>query len=149
MTTESITTLRTNHTSGEVFATRIKADASRTQAMHLDPEVMGDVLSWYATAGTGENQAVPKATPGRLFKADVINATAGVLYLMVFNKATAPVNTDVPVLRAYVPASGAGTIDLGNFGINLAAGVAVALSTTADTLTLAGANDGFFQAAYL
>jgi len=149
MSTEDTVNRSDDPASGQDFAVRVKASGARTQGMHLDPEVQGDLLSWYATAGTGENQAVPKATPGRLFKADVINATAGALYLMAFDKATAPVNTDVPVLRAYVPASGAGTIDLGNFGINLAAGVAVALSTTADTLTLAGANDGFFQAAYL
>jgi len=134
---------------GDDFVTYDRADGSKTQGMHLDPEVQGELLSWYATGATGENQAVAKATPGRLFKADVLNATAGALYLMVFDKATAPVNTDVPVLRAYVPANGAGTIDLGEWGILLAAGVAVALSSTIGDLTLAGANDGFFQAAYL
>lgn len=149
MTTDSTVDRLNDDASGDDFATRDKASGAKTQGMHLDPEVQGDLLTWYATVGTGENQKTVKATPGRLFSAYVLNATAGVLYLMVFDKGTDPVNTDIPVLRRLVPASGEGLIDLGNFGIDLSVGVAVALSTTRDTLTLAGANDGFFQVSYL
>ena len=136
-------------TAGDDFATYDKADGSKTQGMHLDPEVQGEVMLWDATGGTGENLRVVKATPGKLFSAYVLNATAGALYLMVFDKATAPINMDVPVLRRLVPLSGEGLIDLGSFGIDLAAGVSVALSSTQATLTLAGANDGFFQVSYI
>ena len=134
---------------GDPFATYDKADGSKTQAMHLDPEVQGELLTWAATAGTGENLLVAKATPGVLFRVSVLNATAGVLYLMVFDSAIAPINTDVPVLRKHVPASLEAELDLGNFGIALGSGVAVALSTTQGELTLAGATAGFFQVAYL
>jgi len=136
-------------TSGDKFSLYTKDNGRLVQTVALDPEVQGELLSFSATAGTGENTHVAKATPGRLFKVDVLNATAGVLYLMVFDKASAPIDTNVPVLRAYVPASGAASIDLGNYGISLSAGVSVALSTTQGVLTLGGANDGFFQVGYV
>jgi len=134
---------------GDDFVTYDRADGAKTQGVHLDPEVQGELLSWASTAGTGENTHVAKASAGRAFKADVISVNASPTFLMVFNKATAPVNSDVPVLRAYVPANGSGSIDLGNYGYLLSAGISVALSTTAGVLTLAAANDGFFQVAYL
>jgi hypothetical protein len=123
----------------------------KVQAVALDPEIHGDLLDWKQTAGTAENTNVAKASAGRFFRARVIldAAVAANRWLMVFDKATAPVNTDVPVLRAWL---GNGTldgeIDLGLYGRAMANGVSVALSTTVATLTLPGGSEAYFQVGY-
>lgn len=119
------------------------------QAMVLDPEVSAGVLTPFATDGTGVVAVLVNATARSVFRAEVnvIVAAPADTWLMVFDKATAPVATDIPILRRKV-ADGFAVLDLGAFGQELALGLGVALSITPDTLTLAGANDAFFQGAW-
>ena len=94
-----------------------------------------------------------KASQGRVFQLRMlVTAPAGARYLMLFNKATAPVNGDTPVWRALLPAPGGapGEVqdnweDIG--GLFLSTGISVAMSTTIATLTLI-AEDAYFHITY-
>lgn len=149
MSTESDTTLRLNEPGGEAFALRIKdSNGARSQGMHLDPEVMGDILSWYSTAGALEETALDIASgEGRLFKVDVVlDSGAPDRYLHVFDAATA---TGVPVLRAFIPAGGQTSIDLGPWGRFFSTGISLALSSTLETYSAVGGNEAVYQAAFV
>jgi hypothetical protein len=115
--------------------------------MHLDPEVMGDVLSQHATAGALEVSANDIAAgPGRLFKADVIlDSAAPNTYFFLFDAATP---TGVPVKRLFVPAGGQGSFDFGVWGMEFSTGITLATSTTLPTYTATTAV-AVFQATYL
>lgn len=148
MSTDAVVNRTDDPSSGQNFNVRVRAsDGSRTQGMHLDPEVMGDVLSWFATAGAlVENHNDIGGGPCRLFKVDVVlDSAAPLYYLHVFDALTP---TGVPVLRAVIPAGGAASIDLGVYGREMTTGLTVALSTTLETYTSPGSNDAVFQVAY-
>lgn len=92
----------------------------------------------------GTTGQVLKAAPGRFYGACAVNKAATAYYLMVFDKATAPVNGDTPRLSKPLPVSGAVTIgpeDMGGFSLGCLLGIGVAISTTPDTLTLAASAD--------
>ncbi len=116
------------------------------QAFVIDPEAGAGLLTRFRTGGTGEVAILVATAARRVYQVDVVTAVgaADPAWLMVFDLAAAPVLSDVPILRARV-GGGFASIDLGNFGHELVNGLGVALSTTPDTLTLAGANDALFQ----
>jgi hypothetical protein len=89
---------------------------------------------------------VLKASAGRLYRLDALNVGAVALYLLVFDKATAPFNTDVPIWRRRLPASGEVSIDFADFGLFGASGLSIAISTTPTTLTLAVSADLVYSA---
>lgn len=96
----------------------------------------------FGTAGT--NLSVKQ---GRLYKATVINTGATAYFVQIFNKATPPANTDVPIWEERLPASGSVPLQF-DFGLYAAAGLGIAISTTAGVLTLAAANDAIAYAQY-
>lgn len=82
----------------------------------------------------------------------IIAGLASDRYLMLFDKATAPANNDVPIWRAALPNQGAG---IGECGISFAdrpiavsLGLGIAISTTANVLTLPGAGQAYFMVSY-
>jgi hypothetical protein len=88
------------------------------------------------------------AKPGRLYKVRAVNSNATTRYFFqIFDKATAPVNTDVPIWEMDLPAAVATTSrgdcleDFGLFGLYVALGLGIAISTTKGVLTLAAATD--------
>ncbi len=92
---------------------------------------------------------VLKATGGRLHALNVLTDSASERFVMVFDKATDPVDTDVPVLRFQIPA-GARTFHMepSARGLRFAKGVAVAVSTAPAALALPGAVEAFIEGAY-
>lgn len=95
-----------------------------------------------SAAKVGTAGLVLKAAAGRLARIDAVNGAATAYFLMVFNKATAPVNTDVPILTRRLPASSEVSLSLADIGgIYCANGISFAISTTDGALTLAVAND--------
>jgi hypothetical protein len=143
------TVTRTDDASGDTFSTRTQGSGALTQSVHRDPEVQGDVLSWYATGNAAEsvkNDVVSGA--GRLFKVDcvLLSTVVSNRYLHVFNALTA---TGTPVLRAFIPAGGQVSLDLGMWGRVFTTGISVGISTTLATYTSPGVGEGFFQVGYL
>jgi hypothetical protein len=136
--------------SGDEIKSFADASAREVQGMALDPEIQGDLLTWFTTdASAVDSKLIVAGTP-KLFKVDVILDATVVAdrWLMIVDKATAAVNNDLPVLRARV-AGGFASIDLGVWGLPLALGLAVCVSTTpADVQLPGGAGDGFYQGAY-
>lgn len=98
-------------------------------------------------ASYSANAGVGKPSAGNLFSVMGTNINAAVRYLQLFNKATTPVNTDVPVVGCSFPlAPDNGLVILGEdffstLGEYFTIGIAWAFSTTKDTLTLATAGD--------
>lgn len=97
-----------------------------------------------------EASKVVKASAGRLYSVSVSNANAATRYLMVFNATSLPGNGTVPVFTPIKVSTG----DQGQaafFDINgkyFSTGIVVAMSSTQNTLTIAG-SDHLFYAAYL
>ena len=90
------------------------------------------------------NQAVLKASAGAVFKVYCYNKNAATRFFQIHDKATAPINTDIPIESFPIAANTALILDStfwGATGRVCSAGVAWAFSSTEATLTLATAAD--------
>ncbi len=93
-----------------------------------------------AAAGTAGISISVK--PGRFYTAAIQNGSATAYFFQVFDKATAPVNGDTPMLSRRLQASGELVVEVVNVnGLVALLGIGIAISSTAGTLTLAIAND--------
>ena len=98
------------------------------------------------------NAATLKASAGAVYKVYCYNKNAATRFFQIHNKATAPVNTDVPVEVFPVAANSALLIDIafwGATGRTCSTGVSWAFSTTEATLTLGTAADVTSSVGYL
>lgn len=86
-----------------------------------------------------------KPSLGTLYGVTGYSTTAQ--FLQVHDKATAAVNTDVPLVTIPIAANAAFNIDFGVYGLSCTKGIQIANSTTGATLT-AGAADTFITARY-
>lgn len=101
-----------------------------------------DVLKQKAfTAAFGTAGVIVSASAARLFKAQFNNTSATAYFVQVFNKAAAPAASDTPIWERRLPASGDVELDFSIIGLWCPTGIGIALSTTAGSLTLAGANN--------
>lgn len=103
-----------------------------------------DAFRQFVGAGVGTAGIVlgTAGRAGRVYRVVAQNGGATAYFLQVHNKATAPVNGDVPVYVQRLPSSGECIIDLSQVGgIVCPLGIGLAISSTAGTLTLAVAND--------
>ena len=102
------------------------------------------------TVGTAGIVIGTAGKAGRLYRLRVVNGAATAYFLQVFNKATAPVNTDVPTWVQRIAVSSEGEIDLTNVnGLFCPLGMGFAISSTPSALTLAIATDiAFYGAIY-
>jgi len=82
------------------------------------------------SAAATVNATLVRAGAGRVYEINGQNAKAAVVYLKLYDKATAPtVGTDVPVYTLACPASGPFRFDLGGFQFTL--GIGYGLTTDA------------------
>lgn len=82
------------------------------------------------SSAANTNPTVAKASAGSLYTVTGYNASAGVIYLKFYNKATAPtVGTDVPVLTLALPALSAFSFNLNGFPFTT--GIAYGMATGA------------------
>lgn len=110
-----------------------------------------------ASGGIGTAGASIKGSAGRVRYVSVTNANATTgFYFGLYNKATAPVNSDVPVERKYVPPQTTSStttpsviFDFGPEGFSFATGIGVAASSTVGSLTLLGATDAHYTIYYI
>jgi len=92
-----------------------------------------------------------KSTTGVVASLTCFNTTASIRYLLLHNTATVPVNTNVPQLSFLVPPNSQIVIGqdfFTNAGNYFATGIAFAISSTMDTLTLATATDQSTQISF-
>lgn len=101
-----------------------------------------------ATSGTaaGTTGISISTKPGRFYRGVFQNSSATKYYVQIFDKASAPVNTDVPIYAKTLAANGEVEIDLTNVnGILCTLGIGIAISSTSGVLTLALATDLAFR----
>lgn len=114
-----------------------------------DREVKPSATSRIASTAASVNATSAKASAGNVYKIFGNNTKASVIYLKIYNKATAPtVGTDTPVLTIPIAASGRFDIDIGGAnGFYLGTGIAYGFTTDAadagTTALLAGDILGF------
>lgn len=90
-------------------------------------------------AAASTNATSVKTSAGRVAKIRGYNAKTSVVYLKLYNKASAPtVGTDTPIVTIPLKASDTFDIDYGNFGLNFSTGIAYAITAAvADSDTTA------------
>jgi len=96
-------------------------DGDHVQCMAPAP-VIGGGCSPYQHLDLDETGRVIKAGPGQLYELFAFNSTAGIVYVKLYNKATAPTEADTPVRVFAVPAGG-GINPLFVVGLAFAAGI--------------------------
>ena len=95
------------------------------------------------SAATTVNPTVVKASGGRVYKITGQNAAAAVRYIKLYNKATAPAETDTPVITLAVAASLPFEFDFGDIGLYFDTGIGYRLTganADADTTALTAAD---------
>lgn len=105
-----------------------------------------------AAAGFGTSGSSLKGSPGRVRYVSVTNANATTgFYFGLYNKAGAPVASDVPVERIYVPPHTTSSttlatvfMDFGSEGVYFSTGIGIAASTAIGSLTLLGATNAHY-----
>lgn len=119
-----------------------------------EPKVSAtDALTRYTSPAAGDGTAgvlIKAAARGRLYKLRTMNKAATAYTIMIFDKATAPVNADVPIWRASLAnvIGSENELDFNLWGLQFNNGLGIAISSTPGTLTLAVALDAFFHALY-
>lgn len=124
-----------------------------SEAVYLLPRVDGTTnqnscKQFARTTAFGTAGLVVSAKKGRLYKLSVVNSSATRYIVQIFDKATAPVNSDAAIWEVNLPATSGCEVDFGLNGLAVTNGIGVALSTTKGTLTLAAATDGTAYALY-
>ncbi len=116
--------------------------------------------SFTSSAGTaiGTAGVSIKAAPGRVRRITVTNknATTG-FYFMLHNKASAPVASDAPVERYWVPERDATVketintiiVDFGPDGLYLGTGIGIAASSAVDSVTLLAGLDCHYNIVWI
>lgn len=83
----------------------------------------------------------------RLYKLTAVNQSATAYYIQVFDKAIAPIDNDLPIWQRALKAQAAGPedveLDFGLAGLTCTTGLSIALSSTPNLLTLAGASNAY------
>jgi hypothetical protein len=143
-----------NNVIGAITNTAFTANAGidlNTSALALTANQIPAFTNSPTNLGT-VNQAVLKASAGAVFKIYCYNKNAATRFFQIHNKATTPVNTEVPVESFPVAANSALIIDStfwGASGRTCSTGVSWAFSTTEATLTLGTAADVTSSVGYL
>lgn len=91
--------------------------------------------------------AIVKAAPGQLLFLHFYNANAAARWLQVFDSATLPADTAIPLLTFPVAIAGTFTLNLAPLGLLMAKGIVVCNSSTGPTKTI-GAADSLFTVGY-
>lgn len=92
----------------------------------------------FGTAGVSISQK-----GGRVYKVRFVCKSATAYFAQIHDKTTAPTTNDVPVWEGKLPGNGDLELDFGQFGLPLKNGLGLAISSTGDKVTLAGADDAF------
>lgn len=123
-----------------------RVDTGATNNAFGDWPVADNFRRSTSTGAAGTAGIVISSKPGRVYRLIAQNSAATAYFLQIHDKATAPVNTEVPIFVKRLPSSGEVEIDLTNInGMPVQNGISIAISSTAGTLTLAVANDLAFR----
>lgn len=91
---------------------------------------------------------VVKASPGNVYGLSGYNSKASAQFIQLFDSATVPADTAVPVTVITVPATSNFSIDFGVYGRKFTTGIAISNSSTGPTKTI-GSADCWFDVRYV
>lgn len=80
------------------------------------------------SAAATVNPTIVKASGGRVYKITGQNAAAAIKYIKLYNKATAPAETDTPVITLAVAASAPFEFNFANLGLYFDTGISYRLT---------------------
>lgn len=83
------------------------------------------------SAAASVNPKLVKTGLGKLYKIDGLNAADALRYLKLYDKATAPAETDTPIATFAIPASGKFSFDFGSIGLQFSLGMGYRLTGAA------------------
>ena len=150
MTATPSSVTRETDASGDAIKSFTDTAGREVQAMALNPETQGGVLTTGATNATPLDQTEAKGAAGWLAQVDVVltdPAPAGApFWLLAVDKASAAVNGDVPFHRSPKMVGDFASVDLRLNPKPFALGCQLVVSTSpADVQLPGGGNAGFFQ----
>lgn len=139
------------HDVAEAFAPGAEDNTNNVIAVATRPLAVSTYApSLYSNRGAAAAAAV-KGAAGNVYAVTCANANAAVRYLQLHNKATAPVNPEVPLLEFKIPASSDIRIGAEFFsanGLHFSTGIAFGFSTTSGTYTAGTAGEQVTQVVY-
>jgi hypothetical protein len=91
-------------------------------------KVGGGSTPYHAISASSDNATLVKAGVSELCGINVSNSNAAARYIKFYNKATAPVSTDTPVLTVYIPATSS-INKLFSFGLAFTLGLGFRMTT--------------------
>jgi hypothetical protein len=96
-----------------------------------------------STSAAYVTSQVIKASPGNLYGVSGYNSKASAQFIQLYDSATVPADTAVPVTVISVPASSNFSIDFGVYGRKFSTGIAISNSSTGPTKTIGSADTWF------
>lgn len=119
---------------GDVDVLTIAAGTNLVGDVGLRPRTTGGLTMHKTTSAATTNATAVKGSAGQVYNIQCFNVNAGVRYLKLYNKATAPtVGTDTPVKTLAIPGNtaGAGFVIGWPQGLAFSLGIGFALTTEA------------------
>jgi hypothetical protein len=97
----------------------------------LDARTSGGYTPYSLISANTANATSVKASAGMVYQITASNTNAAVRYLKLYDKATAPAETDTPVCRIALPGATTGGMVVANFthGLAFANGIGLRLTT--------------------
>lgn len=112
----------------------INVPSAGSSSVSISTATSGGLTIKRTISAASTNATSAKASAGQLYGWSITNTNAAVMYVKLYNKASAPtVGTDTPVITIAVPGStvGGGTNYNSDIGIAFATGIAYATTTGA------------------
>src|SRR3990167_11114402 len=88
-----------------------------------DPKGFPQTVARLLSAAANVNATLVSASPSRVFGITGYNARGSAVYLKIYNKATAPAETDTPFMTLYLPATAYFNIPFPANGVYLGTGL--------------------------
>lgn len=119
----------------------VRMTANRALLSSAKPDTLGGLTTHTLISAATTNATSVKASAGQIYSIQASNTGAGVAFLKIYNKASAPtVGTDTAVKTLIIPAGGGIVYSAADIGVALGTGIAYAITgvaTTADTTAVA------------
>lgn len=100
------------------------------ETVGLNPLTTGGLTTFRRISTADVNAAVVKGSAGRLYGWALSNNNANPIYVKLYNKASAPDETDVPLITFMIPGGGSANFST-DIGIAFATGIGLRITTGA------------------
>lgn len=130
-----------------IAVVQVDANGTLLSTVGAGSAVVGATLS-NSTSAAYEASRLVKASAGTLYGFAGFNSKVSAQFILVFDAASLPADTAVPVFVLTAPSAANFSVDFGVYGRRFATGIVMCNSSTGPTKTI-GAADCWFDARYL